>query len=133
MEKLHVRLDFFCRPIGFEVEVSLASRTVVDGDAGLAGTVRAFSTVGGVPIKGILRVEAVMTTDGGQKPECRKQIFFQSDVPSDVYSNELSAYSGPASRYMTCLLGKYELSQRGEGLTNGCCRDVSLFRSYLAF
>ena len=99
MEKLlEVKLDFFCRPIGFEVEVSLASRTVVDGDAGLAGTVRAFSTVGGVPIKGILRVEAVMTTDGGQKPECRKQIFFQSDVPSDVYPNKLSAYSGPASR-----------------------------------
>ena len=69
------------RPIGFEVEVELASRTVVAGDDGISGAVRAFSTIGGVPIKGMLNIQAVMTTDGpGDQPECRKKIYFVRSI-----------------------------------------------------
>ena len=71
------------RPIGFEVEVGLATASLVAGDSGLSGNVKAFTTIGGVPIKGILTIKAVMTTDGPahqQLDNCEKQLYFVSTI-----------------------------------------------------
>jgi len=79
-------------PVGFEVEVGLTSDSVVSGDHGLVGTIKAASTVGSVPTKGLLKMKAHLMIEG--KPECLKPLLFKSDRLQEHFENHLSVYNG---------------------------------------